>query len=152
MAADTKARAARPIHLLVALAEGPDAVGEALSSNGPLRPPVVHEVEGRLPRRILKRSELRGGLGDALRRNSPDSLRLPQVEGAAEHFALEQGQPVLPAHLLVALLDQGDADVQRALAANELDPGSLRRAALLAVGAPEDLPPLVMPDLRWEPL
>ncbi|HLI01265.1 MAG TPA: Clp protease N-terminal domain-containing protein [Acidimicrobiales bacterium] len=125
VAAATKARVAQPIHLLLALAEGADAVGEALSKNGSI---------------------------DAPSAGPADSLRLPQVEGAAEHFALEQGQSVLPAHLLVALLDQGDADVRQALVTNDLDLGSLRRTALRAIGAPEDLPPLVMPDLRWGPL
>lgn len=141
----------RPVHLLVALCEGAGPIATALSRNGPLHAAVV-VGDDELPRRILRRKQLRGPLGDAIRSHAAASLRFLQVSAAAEGLAESQGQPVLPAHLLVALLDQGDAEVQQATDANGLDHSALRRDALRELGAPDHLPTLRMPDLHWAPL
>jgi hypothetical protein len=70
-----------------------------------------------------------------------------QAQEAARALARQLGQPLDPAHLLTALLDQGSPDVLRALTLADLDPAVVRRAALAAVGAPAGLPPTAMPPL-----
>ena len=150
VAESRREREARPVHLLVALSEGFGPIAAALSRNGPLHAPDGGGDD--LPRRVLTKKQLRGPLGDAIRRHAAASLRLPQVSAAAEGLAGSQGQSVLPGHLLVALLDQDDAEVRQATDANGLDHAALRRDALRELGAPDDLPTLRMPDLHWAPL
>jgi hypothetical protein len=151
VAASRRERETRPVHLLVALSEGFGPIAAGLSRNGPLHAP-DGGGDDELPRRVLTKKQLRGPLGDAIRRHAAASLRLPQVSAAAEGLAGSQGQSVLPAHLLVALLDQDDAEVRQATDANGLDHAALRRDALRELSAPDHLPTLRMPDLHWAPL
>jgi hypothetical protein len=70
-----------------------------------------------------------------------------QAQEAARLFADRLGQRADPGHLLVALLDQGTADVVQALRRAGADPVTVRRAALAAIGAPGEQPPLTLPPL-----
>src|SRR5579875_1153245 len=134
----------RPVHLLVALAEGRGLIADRLNAKGPIRTPKADADA-----RVLTSSH---PAEEVIRRQAAENLRLSRVSAAAEGFARELEQPVQPAHLLVAVLDEGGSDVRDALEANDLDGGDLRRAALQELGAPEDLPRLRMPDVRWAPL
>lgn len=116
----------RPIHLLAALREIESSVSTALISSGPLLYSPPHP-----PRR-------QGG---------GSSFLAMQTQQAARQLASERNEKMNPAHLLLALVDQGDAEALDALAAAELDLGGVRRAALDALGAPADLPPIAMPTL-----
>jgi hypothetical protein len=68
-----------------------------------------------------------------------------QAQQAARWLAQARGQQAGPEHLLIALIDQGTAEVLRALSQARLDPAAVRRAALSAIGAPADHPPAGMP-------
>jgi len=70
-----------------------------------------------------------------------------QAQEAARSLAAARGQPVAPEHLLIALLDQGTPEVTGLLSRAALDPAAVRRAALAAMGAPADLPPIPLPAL-----
>src|SRR3984957_13234340 len=70
-----------------------------------------------------------------------------QAQDAARALAAARGQPVAPEHLLIALLDQGTPEVTGLLSRAALDPAAVRRAALAAMGAPADLPPVPLPAL-----
>jgi hypothetical protein len=70
-----------------------------------------------------------------------------QAQEAATSLAAARGQPVAPEHLLIALLDQGLPEVTGLLSRAGLDPAAVRRAALTAIGAAADLPPLPPPAL-----
>jgi hypothetical protein len=70
-----------------------------------------------------------------------------QAQGAARSLAESLGEPLAPAHLLVALIDQGTPEVLQALSRAGLDPAEARKRALSAIGAPADLPPVAMPAL-----
>jgi hypothetical protein len=52
---------------------------------------------------------------------------------------------MVPEHLLVALVDQGDSEVMACLAKVGVNPSTLRRAALAELGEPLDRPVLEMP-------
>ena len=115
-----------PLHLLVGVAEGerPRCRGTGSRPWASLRAVV-------------------GEAGDYLRRRG--GLPQDQAQDAARSLAAELGQPPAPAHLLIALLDQGTPDVLRALSLAGLDPAAVRQAALAAMGAPAGLPPLALP-------
>jgi hypothetical protein len=68
-----------------------------------------------------------------------------QAQEAATSLATSRGQPASPEHLLIALLDQGTPEVADLLSQAGLDPAAVRRAALAAIGAPADLPPIPLP-------
>lgn len=68
-----------------------------------------------------------------------------QVQQAAQWLAQARGQQAGPGHLLIALVDQRTPEVARALSQAGLDPATVRQAALSAIGAPADHPPLSMP-------
>lgn len=68
-----------------------------------------------------------------------------QAQEAARWLAQSVGQQVAPEHLLIALLDQGTKEVLRALSQAGLDAAAVRLAALSAIGAPADHPPVGMP-------
>ena len=70
-----------------------------------------------------------------------------QAQQAATSLAAALGQPPYPEHLLIALLDQGTPGVARTLSRAGLEPATVRRTALAAIGAPADLPPVAMPTL-----
>lgn len=70
-----------------------------------------------------------------------------QVQQAAQQLAADRGEPVGPAHLLVAVVDQGDPEALVLLAEAGLDRAAVRRAALAALGPEADLAPLDMPPL-----
>lgn len=70
-----------------------------------------------------------------------------QAQGAAAALAAARGQRPAPEHLLVALLDQGTPEVVKTLSRAGLDPAVVRRAALAAIGAPADEPPIPLPAL-----
>jgi hypothetical protein len=70
-----------------------------------------------------------------------------QAQGAAVALAAARGQPPAPEHLLIALLDQGTPEVVQTLSRAGLDPAVVRGAALAAIGAPADEPPIPMPAL-----
>jgi hypothetical protein len=65
-----------------------------------------------------------------------------QAQGAAVALAAARSQPPTPEHLLIALLDQGTPEVVEMLSRAGLDPAVVRRAALAAIGAPADEPPI----------
>ena len=67
--------------------------------------------------------------------------------GAASRLAEERGEPMRPAHLLVAVLDQGDAEVTRALENADIRAADARSLALNILGAFSDLPRLTMPSI-----
>jgi len=64
-------------------------------------------------------------------------------------MSLAQGRSEDPGaeHLLIALLDQGTPEVVEALSQAGLAPVAVRRAALAAIGAPADQPPVTLPAL-----
>ncbi len=68
-----------------------------------------------------------------------------QVQHGARLYASQRGEPMLPEHLLVVLIDQRDAEVMTQLASVGLDPSTLRRAALAELGEPLDRPVLELP-------
>jgi len=70
-----------------------------------------------------------------------------QAQGAALALAAARGQPPAPEHLLIALLEQGTPGVVETLSRAGLDPAVVRRAALAAIGAPADEPPVPLPEL-----
>ena len=70
-----------------------------------------------------------------------------QAQGAARSLAAARGQRTEPGHLLIALLDQRTPDVTDLLNGAGLDPASVRRAALAAIGAAADTPPVALPAL-----
>ena len=126
--ASDRGRGCRPVDLLAALAELEGPIGAVLraADGGPLFPDT------------LLRPGLRGGANGYL---------TAQAIGAAAQFASERGEPFGPAHLLAALVDQGDLEVVAALGATSQTSSVIRSVALRALEAPEDLPPLAMPAL-----
>src|SRR5580704_16196888 len=70
-----------------------------------------------------------------------------QAQEAATSLAAARDQPVAPEHLLIALLDQGTPEVTGLLSRAGLDPATVRRTALAAIGAPADLPRIPLPAL-----
>jgi hypothetical protein len=119
-------RACGPVDLLVGISAGGGPAAAALSADRPL-------------------AEVVASAGDALG-DGATYLHL-QAQGAARLFASSLGQRVGTEHLLVALLDQGTTEVQQALERAGVDPATVRRAALAAIGAPDGLPPLTLPPL-----
>jgi len=123
--ASDRGEACVPVDVLAALAEVEGPIGEALkgADGGPLFPEAV------------AKPGMRGG------RNT---YRTAQASLAAAEFASGRGEEPGPAHLLVAILDQGDPEVVRKLADSHLNAGDLRATALSVLGAPLDEPALPM--------
>jgi hypothetical protein len=118
-------RPCSPVDLLVGVAEGDGAAGAALAATG-----------GASLRDVVAR-------GQEL---VPGATYLQvQAQGAARMLAEDRHEPLAAEHLLVALLDQATHEVLGALGATGISSASARRAALLAIGAPPDLPPLRLP-------
>jgi hypothetical protein len=115
-----------PVHLLVGISQGDGPAATALSSGQPLR-----EVVASAP-------DVPG--------SGMTYLHL-QAQEAARLFADRLGQRADPGHLLVALLDQGTAEVVQALRRAGADPVAVRRVALAAIGAPDGQPPLTLSPL-----
>ncbi len=124
-----------PVHLLVGISAGRGAAAAALRAGRerPLREVVASA--GGAP-----------GDGAAFRRG-PASYLHGQAQGGARLFADSLGQRPAPEHLLIALLDQGTAEILRALSRAGVDPAAARRAVLAAIGAPEGQPLLTLPPL-----
>ena len=70
-----------------------------------------------------------------------------QAQGAARSLAEARGEHLGAEHLLIALLDQASPGVLEALSRARLDPATVRRAALAAIGAAADEPPITLPAL-----
>ncbi|HLI42621.1 MAG TPA: Clp protease N-terminal domain-containing protein [Streptosporangiaceae bacterium] len=118
----------RPAHLLAGIAEegGPAAAALAAAPGRSLREAVA--AAGDIP-------------GDSA------GYLHGQAQHAAVLFARARGQEPAAAHLLVALLDQGTAEVMRTLDRAGLDPPAVRRAALAVIGAPPGQPRIALPPL-----
>jgi Clp amino terminal domain, pathogenicity island component len=114
----------RPVHLAMALAETDGAVG------GVLRP-------------IRVQPSMDSGRGGG----AGSSYLFGQLQQAASEFAASRGEPRLVAHLAVSMLDQGDQEMYRLLADAGIDAATVRRAALVALGARPDLAVIRMPPL-----
>jgi hypothetical protein len=116
----------RPIHMLAALSEIDGPIGEALRpGGGPLlpRPPGVPEARG-------------GGA----------SYLCMQIQEATTDFATGRGEDRSPAHLLLALIDQADAEAISLLGRSGIDRDAARRVALSEFGAPTDLRAIAIPS------
>jgi Clp amino terminal domain, pathogenicity island component len=118
-------RGARPVHFLVGIAEGEGPAAAAL------RP-----ADGRSLRAVVTDM----GVADA----SPAGYLHMQAQQGAMSLAAARAEPPGVEHLLVALLDQGTPEVLDALGRAGLDPAAIRAAALAALGAPADLPPIAL--------
>src|SRR5271170_4276631 len=101
----------RPIHVLAALQEIESPVSSALTSP-------------------LGRPFLVSPASSPARRGGRSGFLVMQTQRAAGRFATERGETTNPAHLLVAVLDQGDPEAIGALQQAGLDFATLRRAAL----------------------
>jgi hypothetical protein len=117
----------RPLHVLAALAELDGAIGSALQSDGD---------------RALYDGPFEQSGGGAT-----SNYLCGQVQGGSQQYASERGEPMLPEHLLVVLIDQADSEVIARLAGVGLDPVRVRRAALAVFGEPLDRPVLDLPPL-----
>ena len=121
-------RGCGPVDFLVGISEGEGAAAAALRP-GP----------GRSLRAVVAGAG--GALGDG------EGFRHMQAQEAATSLAAALAQGPAPEHLLIALIDQGTAEVLEALNRAGLDPAAVRRTALAALGAPADQPPVAMPAL-----
>jgi len=119
-------RPCSPLHLLVGVAEGDGVAAAALSTTG----------EASLRDLVA--------WGPDLFAEGATHLQM-QAQGAARKLGRDRGEPVAAEHLLVALLDQATPEVLEALRRAGISLASARQAALLAIGAPLDLPPLRLP-------
>ena len=126
--ARAQGRTCDPADFLVGLAAGPGAAAAALDPGSGLSLADIAAVSGGPSRE-------RGGY-----------LHM-QAQEAATSLAAARDQPVAPEHLLIALLDQGTPEVTGLLSRAGLDPPAVRRAALAAIGARADLPPIPLPPL-----
>jgi hypothetical protein len=124
-----------PVHLLVGVAEGDGPAAAALDPGlgRSLRDFAAPDIGA--PADDVGRPPY-GGLGHVHM----------QAQAAAMALAESRGEQVGAEHLLIALLDQGTAPVLGALSRAGLDPGTVRRAATTAIGAP-GLPPIELPAL-----
>ena len=121
-------RSCDPADFLVGLAAGPGAAAAALDPGSGLSLADIAAVSG----------------GPSRERGLYLHM---QAQEAATSLAAARDQPVAPEHLLIALLDQGTREVNGVLSRAGLDPAEVRRAALAAIGAPADLPPIPLPAL-----
>lgn len=126
--AEELGRRCGPVHLLVGIADS-GAAGTAGLSGG----------SGPSLREVVTAND------DAFSHSK--AYLLGQAQGAARVLARRLGDLPSPAHLLVALLDQGTPEVAEVLALAGLDPAELRAGALAAIGAPADLAPVPLPPL-----
>lgn len=118
-------RGGRPVHFLVGIAEGQGAAAAALQP-----------ADGRSLRAIVTDMGVAGA--------SPAGYLHMQAQDGAMSLAAARAEPPGVEHLLVALLDQGTPEVLDALRRAGLDPADIRAAALAALGAPADLPPIAL--------
>jgi hypothetical protein len=117
-----------PVHVLVGISEGHGAAAAALDPG-----------DGRSLR------EVAAAAGDTL--GDGAGYLLMQAQGAARSLAEARGEHLGAEHLLIALLDQASPGVLEALSRARLDPATVRRAALAAIGAAADEPPITLPAL-----
>lgn len=120
-------RGCGPVDVLVGICEGDGLVAAALDPG-----------QGRSLRSVVAAggSALGSGAGYLHR----------QAQEGAGRLAETLGQQAGPEHLLIALLDQGTPEVVQALNQASLDRAAVRRAALSAIGAPADYPPIGLPS------
>lgn len=111
-----------PVHLLAALAERDDEIGNALRQLRAPEPPPTPRGRG-----------------------TSSTYIFGQLQRAAVEFAAQRGEPLDAPHLLVAALDQADPETLRLLTASEIDPSDVRRTALSELGVSSDLAPIAMP-------
>lgn len=118
----------RPVHFLVGIAEGrgPAAAALAAGAGRPLREVVT--AAGDIP--TDSAAYLHG-----------------QAQRAAVSLAGSLSQRPAAEHLLVALIDQGIAEVLQTLSRAGLDPAAIRRTALAGIGAPAGRPAVSLPPL-----
>jgi hypothetical protein len=124
-----------PVHLLVGVAEGDGPAAAALDPGlgrslrdfaaPDIGAPDIGAPDAGAPADDVGRPPY-GGLGHVHM----------QAQAAAMALAESRGEQVGAEHLLIALLDQGTAPVLGALSRAGLDPGTVRRAATTAIGAP----------------
>ena len=114
------------MHFLVGIAEGrgPAATALAAGVGRPLREVVT--AAGDIP-------------GDSA------AYLHGQAQGAAVSLTDSLGQRPAAEHLLVALIDQGTAEVLQTLSRAGLDPAAIRRAALADIRAPAAQPAVSLP-------
>ncbi|HEY2508626.1 MAG TPA: Clp protease N-terminal domain-containing protein [Streptosporangiaceae bacterium] len=126
----------RPVHFLVGIADGDDAAARALRPAArALRP-----ADGRSLRAVVAEQSARAG-------GAPAAYLHMQAQQGARWLADHHGQPPAPAHLLVALIDQGTPEVTDALGRAGLDPAAVRRSLLAELGLPAD-----EPSVAFEPV
>jgi hypothetical protein len=117
----------RPVHFLVGISEGDGPAAAALNSGS----------------RLSLRAIVTAATGPAA---SAGYLHM-QAQQAARSFAAARHEPAGAEHLLVALLDQSDAEIAATLALAGLDRAALRRTVLIAIGGTGDEPSLEFPQL-----
>ena len=117
----------RPVHLLAALEEVQGSLSSAL------RP-----ASGRW---LYPRAEPPRNLGGSMGYLGSQAVR------AATNFADSRQEPFAPAHLLLAVVDQADAEVLQRLNGAGIDPARVRAVASEMLGAPSNLAPVPMPAL-----
>jgi hypothetical protein len=115
-----------PVHFLVGIAEGVGPAADALSArHDPGLRAVIAANGGAVGRGALYLNQ--------------------QAQAAARLFADTHGVPITAEHLLVAVLDQGTAEVLETLRRAGIEPDAARRAALSGLGLAGDLPRITMP-------
>jgi hypothetical protein len=118
----------RPVHLLGALSELDGPIGAAL----------IPPNRGVLLARPAEPAKVYGG---------GSSYLCGQTQGAVSELAASRNEQQSPAHLLLAVIDQSDAEAMNLLEGAGIDPAEVRLTALKVMGAPLDLPPIQIPPL-----
>ena len=119
--------ACRPVHLLAALEE--------------VQGPLSSVLRPASRRWLYPRAEPPSNLGGSM------GYLGSQAVSAATTLADSRHEVFAPAHLLLAVLDQGDVEVLERLADAGIDPARARAVAAQVLGAPSDLAPVPMPEL-----
>lgn len=117
-----------PVHFLVGISESPGPAAAALDPG-----------DGRSLRAVVAAAGGRLSVGAGY-------LHM-QAQGAAKLLADARGERPGAEHLLIALLDQAAPEVLEALRQAGVEPAAARRAALAAIGAAADQPPITLPAL-----
>jgi hypothetical protein len=119
--------ACRPVHLLAALEEVQGPFSSVLRPGN--------------RRWLYPRAEPPSNLGGSMGYLGSQAVR------AATTFADSRQELFTPPHLLLAVLDQADAEVLQRLNGAGIDPARARAVAAKTLGAPPDLAPVAMPEL-----
>lgn len=132
-----------PAEFLVGISEGP---GPAATALDPGSGRTLREAASGADALTADALAADGLAADGLAGRGAGYLHM-QAQEAATSLAAARNQPATPEHLLIALLDQGTPEVAGLLSRAGLDPATVRRAALTAIGAPADLPLIPLPPL-----